>query len=106
MQSSAAHLKKSMLRLYYLIKKAHIQALLPKMRAIGDPFVTQEFKAHIHNTDPKFLKGFIENWIDYYQMLANSTSAEDLAKGMPEDKLKLLSEEQKETLQKIKSTIK
>lgn len=106
MQSSAVHLKKSMLRLYYLIKKAHIQALLPKMRAIGDPFVTQEFKAHIHNTDPKFLKGFIENWIEYYQMLANSTSAEDLAKGMSEDKLELLSEEQKETLQKIKSTIK
>jgi hypothetical protein len=76
------------------------------MRAIGDPFVTQEFKAHIHNTDPKFLKGFIENWIEYYQMLANSTSAEDLAKGMSEDKLELLSEEQKETLQKIKSTIK
>ena len=106
MQSSAVHLKKSMLRLYYLIKKAHIQALLPKMRAIGDPFVTQEFKAHIHNTDPKFLKGFIENWIEYYQMLANSTSAEDLAKGMSEDKLELLSEEQKETMQKIKSTIK
>lgn len=106
MQSSAVHLKKSMLRLYYLIKKAHIQALPPKMRAIGDPFVTQEFKAHIDNTDPKFLKGFIENWIEYYQTLAKSSSAEDLARSLSDEKLRLLSEEQRETLQKIKATIK
>ena len=106
MQSSAVHLKKSLLRLYYLIKKAHVQTLPPKMRAIGDPFVTQEFKAHLDSTDPKFLKGFIENWVEYYQTLAASSTAEELARSLSAEKLRLLSEEQRETLQQIKATIK
>lgn len=105
MQANNRSLTISMLRLYYLIKKAHCQALTPKMRLIGDPFVTQEFKAHIHNTDPKFLKGFIDNWVYYYQTLIKAKNVEEIAMNISEDKVKYLSEEQKETLQKIKSSI-
>lgn len=99
-------LRKSVVRLYYLIKKAHLSSLPEKPRVLGDLFVHKEFKDHLNNTDPKFMKGFLEQWIDYYQLLVNSKSFTDFARDIDQDKAKLFSPEQAETLEKIKDSIK
>ena len=90
------------MRLYYLIKKAHLRTMPVAPRAFGDMFVQKEFREHLHNSDPKFMKGFMENWIEYYQELNTSQSFSDFARTLDEDKAKLLSPEQAETLEKVK----
>lgn len=98
-------LRISILRLYYLIKKAHVQALPPKMRIFGDPFVKQEFRSHMNSSDSKFLKGFIEKWIEYYQQISKAKSLDQIAKPLDGKTLVFFSDEQKATLQKIKDEI-
>ena len=102
----SSELNRSILKLYYLIKKAHVQVLPLKVKEFGDIFVLQEFRAHYKKSDPKFMKGFVENWINYYQDLTLVKEQNNLGKDMEESKLSLLSEEQRETLKKIKSSIK
>ena len=93
------------LRLYYLIKKAHIQVLTPKMRLLGDPFVTQEFKSHINVEDPKFMVRFIEEWVAYYQHLTEIKRFDQLGKPIESTKLAKLSEDQKEKLETLKKQL-
>lgn len=95
-----------MLRLYYLVKKAHAVHLPRDLRSVGDTFVTVEFKQHIQSTDPKFLRGFIESWVDYYTGLARTNSIDEFCKTADESKLNLLSAEQRETLEKLRESLK
>lgn len=100
-----SELRKSIVRLYYLIKKGHLKTLPEGPRAFGDMFVQKEFREHLHNSEPKFMKGFMENWIDYYQQLMNSSSLSEFARHMDPEQAKLLSPEQADTLEKVKNTL-
>lgn len=86
--------------------KSHVRHLPPKMRVVGDPFVRQEFKSHIKETDPRFMQGFIEKWIDYYKMLESAKSVEDIGQSIDKNSDQMLSQEQKDTLKKLKESLK
>lgn len=98
-------LRKTVLRLYYLIKKAHVRHMPRDLRTVGDTFISVEFKQHITSSDPKFLRGFIESWVDYYTNLNQTKSIDEFTKSFDKDKLKLLSPEQLETLEKLKDSL-
>jgi hypothetical protein len=52
------------------------------------------------------MRGFVESWIEYYSSMVNTADFDKFAKEMDQGKLKLLSPEQIETMEKIKETLK
>lgn len=96
-----------MVRLYYLIKKAHVQSLPPKMRELGDRFVKQEFRAHLQNNEPKYMQGFVEKWIEYYQQLSQIKDPKDMGRDLdPQTLQSRFTAEQREALEKIRAGLK
>lgn len=99
-----ADIRRQTLRLYYLIKKAHVRVLDEQMRCIGDPYVRQEFREHL-NGDESYMPVFLEQWVDYYEKLVNANTLDEFAKELPKEKLSTLTNEQKASLEEIKKVM-
>ncbi|KAL9643461.1 hypothetical protein ABK040_010076 [Willaertia magna] len=93
--------KYTCLSLYKHILKLHQLKLLPQQRLLGDSYVKQEFK--LNKTDEeKFARPFVEEWLQYVEILENAEDAAIVGKEMPEEDVQSLSDEQKEQFYKLK----
>lgn len=92
------------LNLYRRILRLHRQKLPPPMRDIGDHYVRSEFQLHLRGkTTGEQWKQFMGSWGDYADVLVGN--AKGRSGDLSPEVLGLLSEDQKKTLEELKTEI-
>ncbi|KAF0985102.1 hypothetical protein FDP41_000141 [Naegleria fowleri] len=93
--------KYTCLSLYRQILKQHTKKLVPQQRFLGDAYVKQEFKLN-KTGDEQYARPFVEEWIQYYKILAEAESPGDIGQEFPHEEYETMSKEQQEQFLKLK----
>ena len=93
--------KYTCLSLYRNILRQHQHKLVPQQRFLGDSYVKNEFKLN-KTGEEKFARPFLEEWINYYEILDQATTPDVIGKDIPEEEYNTLSPEQQEQFLKLK----
>eukprot|EP00455_Lapot_gusevi_P035276 TRINITY_DN3906_c0_g2_i1.p1 TRINITY_DN3906_c0_g2~~TRINITY_DN3906_c0_g2_i1.p1 ORF type:complete len:120 (+),score=24.46 TRINITY_DN3906_c0_g2_i1:81-440(+) len=90
------------LSLYRTILKLHKEKLPAIYRSLGDSYVRDEFKRH-KTAKPNFLGQFYNEWEFYVENLRQQADInETIGRDMSSDQLKVLNDDQKQQLSKLK----
>nr|CCC95005.1 conserved hypothetical protein [Trypanosoma congolense IL3000] len=88
----------AMCHMYRTLYKLHVTKLQPVQREFGNRFIQAEFQRHI-DAPEKHARIFYESWYSYAMQLSAGQTSRD----MTAEEQRLLTEEQKETLRKLRS---
>ena len=75
------------------------------VRSLANKYLKEEFKLH-YEADPKYLKGFLGEWLGYYDKLVRSKNIHEfMMKSNHEEQLKGLDDSHMEALAQLKAII-